>query len=57
MSTVQCPICALRFRYQSELEQHARGDHCLPPPEIHLPSHAEHADRRDREGSRILRFP
>ena len=40
MSYAQCPICALRFRYQSELEAHAHDDHC-PPAQVTLPPHAE----------------
>ncbi len=40
MSFAQCPVCALRFRYQSELEAHAHDDHCLPP-EVRLPPHPE----------------
>ena len=30
VSYAQCPICALRFRFQSELEAHAHDDHCRP---------------------------
>ena len=36
MSTVHCPLCGLRFRYASELDDHAR-DHCVKP-EVHLPN-------------------
>lgn len=39
MSTLHCPLCGLRFRYASELDEHAR-EHCVPP-EIHLPPHRE----------------
>ena len=41
MSYAQCPICALRFRFQSELEAHAHDDHCLPS-EVKLAPHHEH---------------
>ncbi len=53
MSTLHCPLCGLRFRYASELDDHAR-DHCVPP-EMHLPPHRERrawgapAPRRDEE--------
>lgn len=35
MTTLHCPLCGLRFRYGSELDQHAR-EHCVPH-EMHLP--------------------
>ena len=35
MTIAQCPVCALRFRYQSELDQHAHEAHC-PEAEVHL---------------------
>lgn len=56
MSTVQCPVCALRFRFQSELEQHARGDHC-PPPEVHLPRHRRAQETPPARTGRVLRLP
>jgi len=40
VSYAQCPICSLRFRFQSELEAHAHDDHCLPS-EVHLAKHTE----------------
>ncbi len=40
MSTVQCPVCALRFRFQSELDTHAHEEHC-PPPRVTLPPQHE----------------
>ncbi len=49
MSTVHCPLCGLRFRYASELDDHARG-HCIPN-EVHLPPHRE----RKPWGARVLR--
>lgn len=36
MSTVHCPLCGLRFRYASELDDHAR-EHCVQR-ELHLPT-------------------
>ena len=39
MSTVHCPLCGLRFRFVSELDEHAR-EHCVPQ-EMHLPAHRE----------------
>lgn len=58
MTIAQCPVCALRFRYQSELEQHAHDAHCTEA-EVHLPPHAEHAqsDESDQPASRLLRLP
>ncbi len=57
MSYAQCPICALRFRYQSELEAHAHDDHCLPA-QVTLPPHAERVEpARDEVTSRLLRLP
>ncbi len=57
MSYAQCPICALRFRYQSELEAHAHDDHCLQG-EVHLPPHEEHEARAEPQPtSRLLRLP
>jgi hypothetical protein len=41
VSYAQCPICALRFRYQSELDSHAHEAHC-EPAEVHLSPHVEH---------------
>ena len=54
MSFAQCPICALRFRYQSELEAHAHEDHCLPP-EVHLPPHPEQRKVEKEPGTRVSR--
>jgi hypothetical protein len=31
MDALQCPDCALKFRFESELEQHLRDEH----PEFH----------------------
>lgn len=57
MSYAQCPICALRFRYQSELEAHAHEDHC-PPTDVTLPHHAEHPETEQAQPtSRLLRLP
>ena len=56
MSYAQCPICALRFRYQSELEAHAHDDH-VRPPQVVLPPHAERAEPQDEPTSRLLRLP
>ncbi len=57
MSYAQCPICALRFRYQSELEAHAHDDHCLQG-EVHLPPHEVHEARAEPQPtSRLLRLP
>jgi hypothetical protein len=63
MSTLHCPLCGLRFRYASELDEHAR-DHC-PPAELHLPPHRErrhwgepaprHHDAADQEPSKAIR--
>ena len=39
MSTLHCPLCGLRFRFASELDDHAR-EHCVPQ-EMHLPPHRE----------------
>jgi hypothetical protein len=35
MATLHCPLCGLRFRFASELDEHAR-EHCVPH-ELHLP--------------------
>ena len=56
MSYAQCPICALRFRYQSELEAHAHDDHCLPP-KVSLPPHTERRETEQQPTSRLLRLP
>ena len=56
MSYAQCPICALRFRYQSELEAHAHDDHCLPARVV-LPPQPERTESAERVTSRLLRLP
>ena len=57
MSYAQCPICALRFRFQSELEAHAHDDHCLSP-DVKLPPHPEHAEAQEPQPtSKLLRLP
>jgi hypothetical protein len=56
VSYAQCPICALRFRYQSELEAHAHDDHCLSA-QVTLPKHAEPRERSDEVTSKLLRLP
>ena len=57
MSYAQCPICALRFRYQSELETHAHEDHCLPS-DVTLPPHPEPRPAVEPQPtSRLLRLP
>ena len=56
MSYAQCPICALRFRFQSELEAHARDDHCLPA-QVSLPPHPEPRETQDSPTSKLLRLP
>ncbi|MCW2615051.1 MAG: hypothetical protein JWN08_2045 [Frankiales bacterium] len=56
MSVVQCPVCALRFRFQSELEAHAHDDHCTRS-EVHLPPHAEPRHEEPVTTSRLLRYP
>jgi hypothetical protein len=57
MSYAQCPVCALRFRYQSELETHAHDDHCLRA-DVRLPAHPEPREAPDpRPTSRLLRLP
>ena len=38
-TTLHCPLCGLRFRFSSELDEHAR-EHRVPP-ELHLPPHRE----------------
>lgn len=59
MSTVHCPLCGLRFRYVSELDDHAR-EHCTPR-EMHLPAHREKRawgvppPRADQERSSAIR--
>lgn len=63
MSTVHCPLCGLRFRYASELDDHAR-EHCVPH-EMHLPPYREHRhwgepaqhveDPDDQERSKAIR--
>ena len=40
MSTLHCPLCGLRFRFASELEDHAR-EHCVAH-EMHLPPYRDH---------------
>ena len=57
MSYAQCTICALRFRYQSELEAHAHEDHCLPS-DVKLPPHQEPQPAAEPQPtSRLLRLP
>ena len=58
MTIAQCPVCALRFRYQSELEQHAHEAHCTEA-EVHLPPQAERVQHveSDQPTSRLLRLP
>ena len=56
MSYAQCPICALRFRYQSELEAHAHDDHCIPA-QVTLPKHAERPEHEPEPVSKLLRLP
>ena len=59
MSTLHCPLCGLRFRYGSELDDHAR-EHCVPH-EVHLPPHRERkpwgvpAARTGQDRSRAIR--
>ncbi len=57
MSYAQCPICALRFRFQSELEAHAHDDHSLPS-DVKLPPHTQREQAGEPEpASRLLRLP
>jgi hypothetical protein len=57
VSYAQCPICALRFRFQSELEAHAHDDHCLPS-DVKLPPHPEQRETAEPQPtSRLLRLP
>jgi hypothetical protein len=57
VSYAQCPICALRFRFQSELEAHAHDDHCLPSS-VRLPPHPEQRPSPEQPvTSRLLRLP
>lgn len=57
VSYAQCPICALRFRYQSELEAHAHDDHCMPS-DVRLPPHPEQRETPEPQPtSRLLRLP
>lgn len=59
MSTLHCPLCGLRFRYGSELDEHAR-EHCVPH-EVHLQAHRERrkwgapAPRDDQDRSKAIR--
>lgn len=39
MSTVQCPLCGLRFGHRSEFELHAREDHVTRKVALHRPEH------------------
>lgn len=55
VSAVQCPVCALRFRYQSELETHAHEDHTRR--ELTRAEAAKPKEKRPVEGSRLLRYP
>ena len=58
VSYAQCPICALRFRYQSELEAHAHDDHCLPS-DVHAAAapRAARGAEEPQPTSRLLRLP
>ena len=58
MSYAQCPICALRFRFQSELEAHAHEDHCTSS-DVTLPPHQEQRQPQDERQptSKLLRLP
>jgi hypothetical protein len=58
VSYAQCPICALRFRFQSELEAHAHEDHCMPS-DVTLPPHQERREPQaePQPTSKLLRLP
>jgi hypothetical protein len=50
MGTVHCPLCGLRFRHGSELDQHARDEHAPPAAEetretLRIPRHREVEER------------
>jgi hypothetical protein len=58
MGTVHCPLCGLRFRHGTELDQHAREDHAPPsPPEtretVTIPKH-RHADELETPLDQVL---
>lgn len=62
MSTLQCPLCGLRFQHSTELEVHARDDHA--PQRLqrlaHLapPRPREDSDRAAYEHEQqVLRLP
>ena len=58
MTTLHCPLCGLRFRYGSELDQHAREDHA-PPPHLHCPPPRprSESDLPDQESDPVLHLP
>ena len=39
--TRSCPLCGLRFRWSSELDEHARDDHVR----VHVEERSEHITR------------
>ena len=50
MGTVHCPLCGLRYRHASELDQHARDEHGPPMAEerretLRVPRHRAPAER------------
>jgi hypothetical protein len=59
MGTVHCPLCGLRYRHASELDQHARDAHAPPPPPevrdvIPVP-HRPRAEEMERPIDKVLR--
>lgn len=58
MTTLHCPLCGLRFRYGSELDQHARDDHA-PPAHLHCPAPRPRteSDRSVEEREPVLHLP
>jgi hypothetical protein len=44
--TSHCPLCGLRFRYPTELEEHARDEH-VP---VHVEEREEHITRYKKSG-------
>jgi hypothetical protein len=49
MDVLQCPDCALKFRFESELEQHLRDEH----PEFHAdPKNVEDSLHKARRNAR-----
>ncbi len=53
MDVMQCPVCALKFRFSSELDQHIALDH--PEFRAELKDEAARQARAERQKKRDLK--